>query len=143
MTMDVWREIPGFDGRYLINRFGLIYSMPRASLRGVTYGGKFMKGTIQKNKGYVLADLSDGITKRSHSIHRLVAKTFLDNPENKPTVNHINCIKHDNSVLNLEWATWSENNKHVQYELPEHPADMDVYCNYDNERCSIHRLCNT
>ena len=53
----------------------------------------------------------DGIDKNS-SVHRLVALAFIPNPKNKPTVNHINEIKTDNYVGNLEWATHLEQNVH-------------------------------
>ena len=52
-------------------------------------------------------------------VHRLVAKTFLPNPNNKPEVNHINNIGIDNRICNLEWVTSSENIQH-RYDLGGH-----------------------
>lgn len=63
------------------------------------------------NKGYQAINIIAANGKRKGElIHRLVALHFIDNPENKPEVNHINHIRDDNRVENLEWVTKGENN---------------------------------
>lgn len=62
----------------------------------------YMRTTIYNNSGV-------GVP---FSVHRLVAKVFIPNPDNKPQVNHINGVKNDNRVENLEWVTASENGLH-------------------------------
>lgn len=79
-------------------------------------------------KGYHLVKLYfGGGLHSSHSVHRLVALAFIENPENKPTVNHINGIKSNNAVSNLEWATFSEQELHafkndLNHKGENHPA---------------------
>ena len=71
----------------------------------------------QKNaKGYMHIGLinSDGKHK-SVSVHQFIAKIWIDNPDNKPTVDHINKIKHDNKVSNLRWATHKEQSENIDY----------------------------
>lgn len=70
--------------------------------------GKLKKRTIDKY-GYLYVSFN----KCKARVHRLVAIAFIPNIENKPFVNHINGIKNDNRVENLEWCTSSENNKHA------------------------------
>ena len=98
----MWKEIEGYGGRYLINDDGDVYSTLRK---------KLLKPKTDKY-GYLIVALSkDG--KTSHiGVHHLVAMTFIKNPFNKPCVNHINEIKTDNRVTNLEWVTVKENDNH-------------------------------
>lgn len=64
--------------------------------------------------GYSRVHLSDGTKVKSYMIHRLVAETFIPNPDNKPEVNHKNKDRKDNTVENLEWMTSKENTKHAK-----------------------------
>ena len=65
-------------------------------------------------RGYHKIVLCNGKTKKQFGVHRLVAQHFIPNPYNKPFVNHINCVKTDNNVENLEWVTEKENVKHAK-----------------------------
>ena len=92
-----WKTVVGYD-KYRISTNGDIFSL---------YRNKILIQTKDKD-GYCYVTIVKDKIKKNMRIHRLVAMTFLENPENKPTVNHINGIKNDNRLENLEWATLSE-----------------------------------
>ena len=109
MNNERWKEIPGYEGYYEASTLGHIRSVRDERN---TYNGKILRPRLKPN-GYLQYGLTrDGKT-RTFKSSRLIAKTFLPNPENKLTVNHKNGIKNDDRLENLEWATISENTQHA------------------------------
>lgn len=120
-------DIPGYEGIYQITRTGKARSLDRY-IRAPQSGGKRkIKGRqlrpyLMKDPcGYYILSLSvDG--RQTHLLlHRALAQTFIPNPENKPEVNHIDGVKTNNDLGNLEWCTHKENARHA-YDLGLTPA---------------------
>jgi len=101
---EVWKDIPGYEGRYEASSLGRIRSMPRGVIRKQeTDGGGYKRVTLAKT----------GEKKKWLLVHRLVALAFLSNPEDKPQINHRDGVKANNCVSNLEWCTAKENKDHA------------------------------
>jgi hypothetical protein len=102
-TEDTQQEKPfdcvDYKGNYIVSPNGNVYSKIQKRL---------LKGTIDFF-GYKYITINASKEK----VHRIIASLFIPNPENKPCVNHINGVKSDNRVENLEWSSYSENNKHA------------------------------
>lgn len=104
---EIWKDIKGYEGIYQISSFGRVISL--------NFNQKKSKGFLKVilNRRYPYVDLSKNNIVKHKSIHRLVAEAFLENKEEKPTVNHKDGNRLNNNLDNLEWATYSENNKHA------------------------------
>jgi hypothetical protein len=111
-----WRDVVGFEGLYRVSSSGLVKSMPRTIIdkNGLN---AFHKGRVLKpflnNDGYLKICLSKNSVCTIISAHRIVAQAFIANPEDKPTVNHKDGNKLNNTLDNLEWATRAEQVFHM------------------------------
>lgn len=99
----IWAQIGGFPN-YKINNLGQVLNIKR---------NKILKIDKSNGRGYCNITLYKNGKAYRKVIHRLVAETFIPNPENKPQVNHIDGNKHNNCKENLEWVTQSENMIHA------------------------------
>lgn len=114
--MEIWKPIPNFEGYYEASSFGKIKRAKNKTIykdgRIAYFSETILKPSLNK-KGYLVVHLSVKSKKHSILIHRLIAKTFIENPLNKLTINHIDCVKTNNSIENLEWLTNKENMQHA------------------------------
>ena len=121
MQNEIWKPISVYNGYYEVSNLGRVRSVTRKiertdpknpnKKRLFTYKGKLIPFWIT-NKGYLRCTLNINNIKKNHLVHQLVAKEFIENKDLKSQVNHINCIKTDNRVENLEWVTNYENYLH-------------------------------
>ena len=101
---EIWKDIPNYEGRYQVSNHGRVYSLNQRKT--------LMKPSIS-NYGYHRIGLYKNNVRTFKFIHRLVAQTFIPNPNNLPEVNHLDGVKTNNKVNNLEWSTKSNNEKHA------------------------------
>lgn len=100
-------DIPGYEGSYLISEDGQIWNKKT---------GAAMHGNVNSH-GYMVFSLTQNGKKKDCKLHRLLAMTFIPNPEGYECVNHIDGNKLNNSLGNLEWCTKGYNNRHAREEL--------------------------
>lgn len=134
---------------YEVSNLGTVRSVDRInSFIGRNQSGSYKTNQLIKGKalitktdrgGYNYVNLAKNGKCISAKVHRIVAETFIDNPNNEPVVNHINEVKTDNYVDNLEWVTIKENNKYGTrfdrfHDLEVYYPDGKIYKHFDSLR---------
>lgn len=114
--MEIWKDIPGFEGLYQASNFGNIRGLDREVPYKNTPYTKFQKGILLKPKvgthNYLEVVLMKHGERHCCRVHKLIALTFIPNPENLPIINHIDENKSNNRVDNLEWCNFSYNTEY-------------------------------
>lgn len=106
--MEIWRNIKNYEELYEVSNQGNVRSKDRMDASGHKRKGILRKQNKDKDGYYTIVLCKDGKVK-SYKVHRLVAEAFIENPYNKPEIDHINTDREDNRVENLKWVTSKEN----------------------------------
>jgi hypothetical protein len=125
--MEIWKDIKGYEGKYQISSFGRVKSLKRKTNNQYCKKDHFLKQFIS-DYGYLRVTLKKNKILKTYTVHKLVLNVFLG--YEKLQGNHINGIKTDNRLENLEYCTQSENQIHAyKTGLQKKGADKKIICN--------------
>lgn len=141
-NIEIWKDVVGYEEFYSVSNIGRVKLKMKfiklfRSGQKRAIDSKIMSTRV--NKGYVIVGFRSGAPSKKQvvkKVHRLVAETFIPNPDNKPQVNHIDGNKTNNRVENLEWVTRSENQKH-RY---THLGQIGTWCGRKHSKESIEKM---
>ena len=110
--MELWKDVQGYEKLYQVSNFGRVKSLSRINNLGKSKR-ECILGNRLNDRGYHTAVLYNNGKSKTFKVHQLVGMAFIENPLSKPHINHLDGIKGNNCVENLEWVTISENQKHA------------------------------
>lgn len=109
---EIWKDIKGYENLYQVSNTGKVKRLSHKRYdRNQILKERIVKITYPKNNWYPYLSLCKNGKAINKNIHRLVAEAFIPNPNNFPIINHIDGNKQNNSISNLEWCTYSHNNR--------------------------------
>ena len=108
---EVWKDVKDYEGLYQVSDRGDVFSVVRKDSRGNKIGGRMLKPNYDRY-GYLQVGLCKNNKVKTKKIHRLVTEAFIPNPENHPEVNHLDEVKDNNELYNLEWCSRKHNTNH-------------------------------
>jgi len=141
---EVWKDIIGFESSYQISNFGRVKSLDRYVWNKANKSYSLLRGKIHKldikNKLYYQIGIWENSKIKKYLIHRLVAIHFVENRNNLPEVNHIDCDKLNNNYTNLEWCSHLENQHHAKINgrYSNHPNGVNKINSILNDNAIIH-----
>ena len=134
---EIWKDIEGYEGRYKISNKGRVLSLSRYKQNHTKkqyVEEKIISNYINNKNGYVYVYLCKDGKYKNCRIHRLVAETFIPNPNGFPQVNHIDGDKTNNNVENLEWCTASYNIVDYYKRSGAYDKDVDILNLYNKHK---------
>lgn len=104
MEIEIWKDIKNYEGIYQVSNLGRIKRLDYIASDGRKLKQRIKKPTLSNNH-YLMIWFGVNKKRKAFLVHRLVAETFISNPDNLPQVNHKDENKLNNNVNNLEWCT--------------------------------------
>ena len=149
LAKEEWKNVKGYEELYMVSSYGrirgkrrVVYGMIEGEMQPLYVQKPQILSPIDHGNGYLyITFIKDGVRK-NHYIHRLVAETFIPNPDNLPQVNHIDYDRRNNKVSNLEWVTAKDNLEHSRCNIKHrHSCHTNSGHRYITLRDGKYRVC--